>query len=71
MTTPPPPPPHNPDAEPLLTQRTVLVLLTASFIGTIIGVLVFFSSGNSAGALLAGLTGFGTSTLGLHQLIGH
>ncbi|MFI1928684.1 hypothetical protein [Streptomyces sp. NPDC020377] len=76
MTTPPPgttgpdPRPGDPDAGPLLSQRTALVLLMAAFIGTVVGVLALFSAGNVAGALLAGVTGFGTSTLGLHKLIG-
>ncbi|AQU67729.1 hypothetical protein BBN63_17265 [Streptomyces niveus] len=55
--------------EPLLPQRSVLVLLAAAFIGVIVGVLTFFSAGSVAGALLAGLTGSGASTLGLHILI--
>ncbi|MBT2491312.1 hypothetical protein J7E96_22870 [Streptomyces sp. ISL-96] len=46
------------------------MLLTAAFIGTTVGVLTFFSAVNAAGALLAGLTGFGVSTLGLHKLMG-
>lgn len=76
MTTPhpstPPPAPDSPspDVEPLLSQRAVVVLLAAAFIGALVGVLTFFSAGHVAAALLAGLTGFGTSTLGLHKLIG-
>ncbi|MGW6790758.1 hypothetical protein [Streptomyces chartreusis] len=74
MTTPPIPPPEpspsSPDAEPLLSQRAALVLLMAAFIGTVVGVLTFFSASNAAGALLAGVTAFGASTLGLHKLIG-
>ncbi|MGJ5831959.1 hypothetical protein [Streptomyces ossamyceticus] len=76
MTTPlpgpadPEPRPSSPDTEPLLSQRTALVLLIAAFIGTVVGVLALFSAGNVAGALLAGVTGFGTSTVGLHKLIG-
>ncbi|MEU6071826.1 MULTISPECIES: hypothetical protein [Streptomyces] len=74
MTTPTPPPPEpspsSADTEPLLSQRAALVLLMAAFIGTVVGVLAFFSTGNAASALLAGVTAFGTSTLGLHKLIG-
>ncbi|MEV8319868.1 hypothetical protein AB0Q95_37490 [Streptomyces sp. NPDC059900] len=76
MTTPPPEPtgpqpaPSAPDTQPLLSQRAALVLLTAAFIGTLVGVLTWFSAGNAAGALLAGVTGFGAGTVGLHKLIG-
>ncbi|MDQ0935061.1 shikimate kinase [Streptomyces turgidiscabies] len=70
MTTPPPPGPPSPPDAPLLSQRAVVVLLTAAFIGAVFGVLTFFSTGNAAGALLAGLTGTGASTLGLHKIIG-
>ncbi|MER6128634.1 hypothetical protein ABT173_39955 [Streptomyces sp. NPDC001795] len=69
-TSPPGSPAPSPETEPLLTQRAVLVLLTAAFIGVAVGVLTYFSSGNAAGAVLAGLTGAGASTLGLHKLIG-
>ena len=68
MTSPPPGPP--PTGGPLLSERAVLVLLAAAFIGVVVGALTFFSAGNAAGALLAGLTGAGASTLGLHKLIG-
>ncbi|MER6635335.1 hypothetical protein ACFCXC_01475 [Streptomyces microflavus] len=64
-----PPATPSPDAQPLLSQRAVLVLLAAAFIGSAVGVLTFLSAGNIAGALLAGLTGAGASTLGLHKLI--
>ncbi|SOD87654.1 hypothetical protein [Streptomyces sp. Ag109_G2-15] len=75
MTTQPPPPPPAPNSpgsqpEALVTQRAVLVLLAAAFIGATVGALSFFSTGNAAGALLAGLTGAGASTLGLHKLMG-
>lgn len=68
----PSPAPDPPGAEPgpLLTQRALLVLVAAAFIGTVVGVLTFLSAGDVAGALLAGLTGFGTATFGLHRLIG-
>ncbi len=64
--------PNPPSSEPakLLTQRAVLVLFSAAFVGVIVGVLTFFSAGNVAGAVLAGLTGCGAATLGLHSLMG-
>lgn len=68
-TTPPSPPVPDPDTEPLLSQRATLVFLAAAFIGATVGILTYLSATNVAGALLAGLTGFGTSTLGLHKLI--
>ncbi|MFE1559223.1 hypothetical protein ACFW6V_30080 [Streptomyces sp. NPDC058734] len=68
MTTPPPPPP--PDGEPLVSQRTALVLLMAAFIGTVLGALTALSTGNAAGGLIAARSGFGAATLGLHKLIG-
>ncbi|MFD0435567.1 hypothetical protein [Streptomyces chartreusis] len=71
MTTTPSSPPPAPDAEPtLLSQRALLVFLAAAFIGVIVGGLTFFSTGNTAGSLLAGLMGAGASTLGLNKLIG-
>ncbi|WP_221890462.1 hypothetical protein, partial [Streptomyces sp. WAC07061] len=63
-------PPPPPDAEPLVSARTALVLLTAAFIGTVLGALTFLSTGNAAGGLIAALSGFGAATLGLHKLIG-
>ncbi|WP_177181547.1 hypothetical protein [Streptomyces sp. TLI_105] len=53
-----------------MSLRTALVLLTAAFIGTIAGALTALSTSNVPGALLAAMTGFGASTLGLHKLIG-
>ncbi|MEU8990424.1 hypothetical protein AB0C98_28975 [Streptomyces sp. NPDC048558] len=64
------PPASGPQTEPLLPQRAVLVLLSASFMGLVVGGLTYFSTGNVAGAVLAGLTCTGVSTLALHQLIG-
>ncbi|SEB83305.1 hypothetical protein SAMN05428939_0849 [Streptomyces sp. TLI_105] len=66
----PTPTPSPPDTEPLVSLRTALVLLTAAFIGTIAGALTALSTSNVPGALLAAMTGFGASTLGLHKLIG-
>ncbi|MBE4739813.1 hypothetical protein [Streptomyces caniscabiei] len=77
MTTPHPSTPptapdsSSPEVEPLLSQRAVVVFLAAAFVGAVVGVLTYFSAGQVAAALLAGLTGFGTSTLGLHKLIGN
>jgi hypothetical protein len=42
---------EGPGTEPLLSQRAVLVLLTAAFLGTIVGVLTFLSMANGADAL--------------------
>ncbi|MFJ7898828.1 hypothetical protein [Streptomyces anthocyanicus] len=65
MTTLPPGPP-----DPLLSQRALLVLLTAAFLGTVIGALTFLGGGSAATAVVAGLVTAGASTLGLHTLIG-
>ena len=61
----------SPDERPLLSQRTALVFLMAAFIGTGVGVLTFLSATSPAGAMLAGASGFGASTLALHKLISH
>ncbi|MEU6687760.1 hypothetical protein [Streptomyces sp. NPDC046832] len=55
---------------PLLSQRTLLILLTAVVIGAVFGVLTFFSASSVAGAVLAGLGATGVSVMGLHALIG-
>ncbi|MFJ2241809.1 hypothetical protein [Streptomyces sp. NPDC087859] len=60
----------GPRSEPLLTQRAVLVLLTAAFFGFVVGGLTYLSTRDVASAALAGLACAGASTLGLHQLIG-
>lgn len=72
MTTAPTPPPvpGPEDPKPFLSVRTVIVLLTAAFIGAIAGVLTYFSTGNTAGAVLAGLIGVGASVPALNSLIG-
>lgn len=69
MTT-PPSGSSGPGTEPLLSQRTLLVFLTAAFFGTVVGVLSFLSAANVAGAVLAGLFAAAASTVGLHALIG-
>ncbi|WP_217547799.1 hypothetical protein [Streptomyces sp. GbtcB6] len=68
MTTSPPAP--GPQNEPLLTQRAVLVLLTAGFMGLVVGGLTYLSTSDVASAVLAGLACTGASTIALHQLIG-
>ncbi|MGW0612004.1 hypothetical protein [Streptomyces sp. NPDC002788] len=64
---PTPPPPQDP--EPFMTMHTALVLLSAAFIGLIVGGLSFFSGGPAAAAVLAGLTAFGISVPVLRSLI--
>ncbi|GHJ97729.1 hypothetical protein SNE510_72480 [Streptomyces sp. NE5-10] len=70
--TPTPPTPPTPESEGpggLLTVHATLVLLAAAFIGAVAGVLTSFSTGNTAAALLAGLTACGVSIPVLHRLI--
>ncbi|MET4924713.1 hypothetical protein P3L51_20545 [Streptomyces sp. PSRA5] len=70
MTTAPTPPPvPTGDATPFLPVRTAIVLQTAAFVGAISGVLTYFSTGNTAGAILAGLIGLGASVPTLNGLI--
>jgi hypothetical protein len=47
------------------------VLVTAAFLGAVVGMLALFSTGNPAGAVLAGVSAAGASILGLHALIGY
>lgn len=65
-----PPPQAQSEPDPLLTLRTTVILLTAAFIGLVVGGLTFLSTRSTAGAVLAGLTGFGVSVPVLHKLIG-
>ncbi|MGW1068271.1 hypothetical protein ACWD4F_27585 [Streptomyces aureus] len=67
--SPPPPGSPGPGTGPLLSQRTLLIVLTAVVIGAAFGVLTFFSAGSASGAVLAGLGASGASTLGLHTLL--
>ncbi|MEU6236273.1 hypothetical protein [Kitasatospora sp. NPDC047058] len=68
-STPPPPSQLPPEPEPLFTVRTAIILLGGAFIGTVVGGLTFLGGGSAAEAVLAGLTGFGASVMGLHKLI--
>ncbi|PYC74110.1 hypothetical protein C7C46_24300 [Streptomyces tateyamensis] len=63
----PTPPPAGPPA--FLGLRTAVILVAATVVGLVAGTLTFFSTRSPAGAVLAGLTAFGASVLGLHQLI--
>jgi hypothetical protein len=66
--------PHGPGTEdpgPLLSAHATLVFLAAGFAGAVVGVLTFYSAGNTAGALLAGVTSGAISAVALHRLIGH
>lgn len=66
-----PPGPPDPGEGPLLSQRAALILVTAFVIGGLAGGLSLLGGGNLATSLLAGLTAWGASILGLHKLIGH
>lgn len=63
-----PTPPGQPG--PFVTVRTAIILLSAAFIGLVVGGLTFLGGEPAATAVLAGLTGAGGSVLGLHKLIG-
>jgi hypothetical protein len=58
------------NADPLLSPHAALVLLAATCIGLVTGGLTFLAGPPAAGAVLAGLTGFGGAVPVLHQLIG-
>ncbi|AQU65518.1 hypothetical protein ACFTTN_33670 [Streptomyces niveus] len=72
MTTAPTPPtvPGSGDPKPFLPVRTAIVLQTAAFVGVIAGALTYLSTGDTAGAILAGLVGLGASVPALNGLIG-
>ncbi|MFJ9195866.1 hypothetical protein [Streptomyces globisporus] len=55
---------------PLVTAHAAIVFMMAILIGMVVGVLTFLSVGDTAAALLAGLTGSGASTPVLHKHIG-
>ncbi|MEV0192382.1 hypothetical protein AB0I39_28100 [Kitasatospora purpeofusca] len=61
--------PERVRAEPLLSVRTTLVLLTAAVIGVVAGVLAFLAGGPVAGAVLADLTAAGSSVPVLNGLV--
>ena len=65
-----PTPPSPPEPGPFMTVHTAIILLTAVVIGMIVGALTFLSGVPAAGAVLAGLTGTGTSVPVLRGLIG-
>jgi hypothetical protein len=58
------------EAPPLLSVHAAVVFLTASFIGFIMGGLVFLSEKSVPKAVAAGLGSFGLSVPVLHKLIG-
>ncbi len=58
------------DTSPLISAHAAVVFVTAAIIGAIAEALTFFSTEDVAKALLAGLTGFGLSTVALHKFIG-
>ncbi|MEU0527166.1 hypothetical protein [Streptomyces niveus] len=72
MTTAPTPPtvPGSGEPKPFLPVRTAIVLQTAAFAGAIAGGLTYLSTGDTAGAILAGLVGLGASVPALNGLIG-
>ncbi|MFE0777828.1 hypothetical protein [Streptomyces sp. NPDC058861] len=55
---------------PLLSAHAMLVFVGATLIGLVCGGLTYASTGNTAGAMLAGLTAAGVSAATLHKLIG-
>ncbi|WP_433573953.1 hypothetical protein [Streptomyces sp. CA-251247] len=55
--------------QPFMTMHTVVVLLTAMFIGAIAGGLTYLTAVPVAGAVLAGLTAAGASVPVLRSLI--
>ncbi|MFE7515206.1 hypothetical protein [Streptomyces sp. NPDC057540] len=65
--------PANPlpqGSQALLTSHAAIVLLVAVVLGTVTGVLTYLSAGNTAGALLAGLTATCGSAPVLNRQIG-
>ncbi|MFD8787219.1 hypothetical protein [Kitasatospora sp. NPDC059599] len=59
----------QPGSAPFMTVHTAIVLLTAAFIGLVVGCLTYLSGSPVAGAVLSGLSSFGTGIPVLRQLI--
>lgn len=70
FTTPPAGGRQAEDPGVLLTGHAFLVLVGAGLIALIIGGLTYLSTGNTAGAVLAGMTAGGVSAPVLHKLVG-
>ncbi len=70
VTTPPAGGRQAEDPGALLTEHALLVLVAAVLIALIIGGLTYLSTGNTAGAVLAGMTAGGVSAPVLHKLVG-
>ena len=62
--------PDPADPQPFLSVHTVVVLLTAAFIGVVIGVLTFYARQSVPEALVAGLAATGLSIAPLRGMIG-
>ncbi|MFJ3099590.1 hypothetical protein [Streptomyces hydrogenans] len=58
------------DPDPLLTDHAFLVLVGMVLIALVFGGLTYLSTGNTAGAVLAGLAAGGVSGPVLHKLVG-
>ncbi|MFF7780425.1 hypothetical protein ACFZCG_39185 [Streptomyces tanashiensis] len=56
--------------DPLLSAHATLVCLAAGLIALVCGVLTYLSTGNMAGAVLAGVMAGGASAPVLHKLVG-
>ncbi|MFF9070546.1 hypothetical protein ACF09E_34890 [Streptomyces sp. NPDC014891] len=69
-TTPPAEGQQGEDPGALLTGHAFLVFVGAGFIALIVGGLTHLSTGNTAGAVLAGLMAAGVSAPALHKLVG-
>ncbi|WP_406466459.1 hypothetical protein [Streptomyces sp. NBC_01594] len=71
-----PSPQNTPDggpssaAPPFLPLRTAVVLLTAAFIGVVMGGLAYLSERSVPPAVAIGLAAAGTSSTGLRNMIG-
>lgn len=69
-TTPPSGGHQGEDPDPLLTAHAFLVLIGTALIALVFGWLTYLSTGNTAGAVLAGLTAGGVSAPVLHKHVG-